>query len=126
MAKDPRRNSLLRRTRIQHGLTQSQFAEIAGVQPKTVQRWESGESSPRPYSIQRLCIHFNTTPADLGVLYADQQEEERKENHEPISHHAQNRTSPGHDPFCCLLLVLLGCLLLTVALVLVAGMERFM
>jgi hypothetical protein len=35
MAKDPRHSSPLRKIRLQHGLTQSQLAEIAGVEPKT-------------------------------------------------------------------------------------------
>jgi transcriptional regulator with XRE-family HTH domain len=118
MAKEPRHNFLLRRIRLQHGLTQSQFAEIAGVQPKTVQRWERGQSSPRSYSVQRLCLHFNTTPADLGVLDAFGQGEERKESHKPVSPQAQGTVSPEHFLFCCILLALFVCLLLIGALAL--------
>jgi transcriptional regulator with XRE-family HTH domain len=124
MAKEPRHNFLLRRIRLQHGLTQSQFAEIAGVQPKTVQRWERGISSPRPYSVQRLCLHFNTTPAGLGVFDADGQGEERKESHEPVSPQTQGVVAPGHILFCCIILVLLVCLLLIGALVLAASVGR--
>lgn len=122
MAKEPRRNFLLRRIRLQHGLTQSQFAEIAGVQPKTVQRWERGISSPRPYSVQRLCLHFNTTPTELGVFDADGQGEEGKGNREPASPQAQGAVCPRHILFCCIFLALLVCLLLIGALVLFAGM----
>ena len=126
MAKDPRHHSLLRRIRIQHGLTQSQFAEIAGVGPKTVQRWERGASSPRLFSIQRLCTHFNITPADLGILDTDQQQEESKEIQESIRHHPEDGTSPDQHPCCCFLLALLGSLLGTGALMLAAGMRRLL
>lgn len=124
MAKEPRRNFLLWRIRLQHGLTQSQFAEIAGVQPKTVQRWERGISSPRPYSVQRLCLHFNTTPADLGVFDADEQGEERKESCEPASPQVQSAVSPRHVLFCCIFLALLVCLLLIGAFVFFASKGR--
>jgi transcriptional regulator with XRE-family HTH domain len=102
MAKNTRHPSPLRRIRLQHGLTQSQLAEIAGVEPKTVQRWESGANSPRLFSIQRLCAHFNAVPADLGFLDMDQQHEESQETHASIRHHSKDKASPDRQPCCCL------------------------
>jgi transcriptional regulator with XRE-family HTH domain len=111
MAKDPLYPFLLRRMRLQHGLTQSQFAEIAGVEPKTVQRWERGVTSPRPFSLQRLCAHFNTTPAELGLLDTDPQHEESQETPASTRLHREERlASADHRRGCCLLLVLLGSL----------------
>jgi transcriptional regulator with XRE-family HTH domain len=118
MAKDPRYPSLLRRIRLQHGLTQSQFAEIAGVDPKTVQRWETGATAPRLFSVQRLCEHFNTTPAELGLLDMDPQHDESQETRILTRQHLEGRTSPDERPGCCLLLVLLGLLLCTRGLLL--------
>ena len=126
MAKDPRHPSPLRRIRLQHGLTQSQLAEIAGVEPKTVQRWESGTNSPRLFSIQRLCAHFNAVPADLGLLDTDQQHEESQETHASIHHHPEDKAAPDRQPCCCLLLVLLASLLGTGGLVLAAGKRRLL
>src|SRR6266567_8829888 len=126
MAKDPRHPSPLRRIRLQHGLTQSQLAEIAGVEPKTVQRWESGANSPRLFSIQRLCAHFNAVPADLGLLDTDQQHEESQETHASIHHHPEDKAAPDRQPCCCLLLVLLASLLGTGGLVLAAGKRRLL
>lgn len=120
MAKNPDHSSLLRKIRLQHALTQSQFAQIAGVEPKTVQRWESGENSPRPFSIQRLCAHFNATPAELG-LNIEQQCEESQTIYPSIRHHPKDRLSPDRRFCCCLLLGLPGCLLCTGTVVLVAG-----
>jgi transcriptional regulator with XRE-family HTH domain len=126
MAKDPRHSSPLRKIRLQHGLTQSQLAEIAGVEPKTVQRWESGTNSPRLFSIQRLCAYFNATPADLGLLDTDQPHEESQETRASIPHHSEDKASPDRQPCCCLLLMLLGSLLGTGGLVLAAGKRRLL
>lgn len=125
MAKDLHYPSLLRRMRLQHGLTQSQFAEIAGVEPKTVQRWESGATAPRLFSIQRLCAHFNTTPAELGLLDMEQLYDESQETRGSTDHHRAGRLSPNDRQGCCLLLVLLGSLPCIAGLVLVATSNGF-
>ena len=126
MAKNPRHSSRLRRMRLQHGLTQSQLAEIAGVEPKTVQRWESGANSPRLFSIQRMCAYFNATPADLGLLDTDQQREESQETHKSTLHLPQDQALPHRRPCCCLLLALPGSLLVTAGLALAAGKRRLL
>ena len=122
MAKDPRHPSLLRRIRLQHSLTQSQLAEIVGVEPKTVQRWESGTNSPSLSSIQRLCAHFNVTPVDLGLLDTDWQDEGSQETDASIRHEPEDRAVPVRKSCCRLLLMLLGSLLSTAGLVLSTGM----
>ena len=66
MAKQPPPNVLLQRERMQHFLTQSELAEIIGVDTKTVQRWELGMRKPRPYYMRKLCEYFGKTPAALG------------------------------------------------------------
>lgn len=45
--------------RIEHGLTQTDMGEIAGVSDKTISAWESGARCPKvvPY-IQNICNHF--------------------------------------------------------------------
>ncbi len=42
--------------RKKHKLTQERLAEMIGVDCRTVQRWESGESIPQPLHIEALAI----------------------------------------------------------------------
>jgi len=46
----------LRQWRIAHGLTQSQLAQLLGVQRNTVTRWEIGERTPPPGNVLDLAI----------------------------------------------------------------------
>lgn len=66
MAKQPSPNVLLQRERMRHFLTQSELAEIIGVDTKTVQRWELGLRRPRAYYMRKLCEYFGKTPEALG------------------------------------------------------------
>lgn len=48
----------IRRLREQHGLTQRELGEIAGVSDKAVSTWELGSKAPRMGAITRLAAHF--------------------------------------------------------------------
>jgi len=47
------------------GLTQVALAEMLGVHPITVARWETGERAPDIYTLKRLAAALNTT---VGAL----------------------------------------------------------
>jgi transcriptional regulator with XRE-family HTH domain len=55
----------LRAWRLRRFLTQQQLADKLGVPYQSVQRWESGQSFPRPGSLRRLCEALEVTPDDL-------------------------------------------------------------
>ncbi len=46
-------------------LTQKELAQALGTNYQTVQRWESGESTPRPAAMRRLCAVLGVTPDEL-------------------------------------------------------------
>ena len=48
----------IRRIRTEHGLTQEEFGEIAGVSSMAVSQWENGRAVPRMGSVQRIADHF--------------------------------------------------------------------
>jgi transcriptional regulator with XRE-family HTH domain len=117
MAKTSRPKTGIQRVREQHRLTQSEFADIAGVSPKTVQRWEQGTYIPRDYSLYRLCEHFNIMPEVLDVHNTDEDDEEEIAQQQP-DHAAEDNPSKENTSFC-LFLMLLGHLLLALILVVV-------
>ena len=43
------------------GLTQEELADLANVTVRTIQRLESGESTPRPYTIKAIAAALDTT-----------------------------------------------------------------
>ena len=55
----------LRAWRTRRFLTQKELAEKVGVPYQTVQRWESGESFPRPKHLRQLCAALDVTPDEL-------------------------------------------------------------
>jgi len=55
----------LKAWRTRRFLTQKGLAEKVGVPYQTIQRWESGQSFPRPRHLQRLCTALEVTPDDL-------------------------------------------------------------
>lgn len=55
----------LRSWRTRRFLTQKGLAEKIGVPYQTVQRWESGQSFPRPSHLRRLCEALEVTPDEL-------------------------------------------------------------
>ena len=52
----------LRRRRL---LTQEELAQAVGTTYQTIQRWERGESEPRPAAKRRLCAVLGVTPDEL-------------------------------------------------------------
>src|SRR5438874_7662119 len=61
-------NRKLKREREQRGWTQADVASKIDSDPKTIGRWERGETFPTPYLIQRLIATFGKSPEDLGLI----------------------------------------------------------
>jgi transcriptional regulator with XRE-family HTH domain len=55
----------LRAMRISKQLTQSQLAEIVGVETATISRWETGEFLPSDENADALLPALGATPADF-------------------------------------------------------------
>ena len=55
----------IKRLREQHGLTQAELGEIAGVSDKAVSTWENGTAEPRMGAVQRIAEHFNITKGSI-------------------------------------------------------------
>jgi len=56
------------RLREREALSQEQFAERVGVEPRTVQRWERGVHRPRRSQVRRICRSFGSSPTDFGLV----------------------------------------------------------
>src|SRR5947199_10313163 len=68
-------NQLLRQARLEHGWTQKDVADRIGAPLNlNVNRWERGTSKPSAYYVQKLCKIYEKTPADLGFLPLQTQE----------------------------------------------------
>ncbi len=50
------------------GLNQERFAEAAGVDRSTVQRWESGETGPQPWQRPKIAKILRVTASELDLL----------------------------------------------------------
>ena len=48
----------IKNLRLQHNLSQKEFAAIAGVSDKAVSTWENGTKTPRMGAIQKIADHF--------------------------------------------------------------------
>ena len=60
----------LRYERERRGWSQADLASRVGSDPKTVARWERGESLPRPYHRQALCELFGKNAEEFGLISA--------------------------------------------------------
>jgi transcriptional regulator with XRE-family HTH domain len=67
----PLPNLRLKRERELRGWSQADLAEKVGCDTKTVGRWESGDSIPRPYHRQSLCEIFGKNAEELGLIGED-------------------------------------------------------
>jgi len=67
----PSPNLRLKRERELRGWSQADLAEKVGCDTKTVGRWESGDSNPRPYHRQPLCEIFGKNAEELGLIGED-------------------------------------------------------
>src|SRR5438132_14391811 len=62
-------NLLLRGAREERGWTQKDVADRIGApHPLNISRWESGTAFPRSHYIEQLCLLFDKTPRELGLL----------------------------------------------------------
>ena len=59
---------LLRQERELRGWSRAYIAEQVGVDVATVGRWERGERLPHSHYRQKLCVLFEKSPRDLGLL----------------------------------------------------------
>ena len=55
----------LKHLRISHGMTQAEFAKIAGVSDKAVSTWENGLKMPRMGCIQKIADYFNIPTSQI-------------------------------------------------------------
>lgn len=62
----------LRDLRIDHDLTRAQMAEIIGVSPKTISRYESGDAEPSISILIQLAIYFKVTTDYICGLEKDE------------------------------------------------------
>lgn len=56
---------LIRRHRVERGLTQAALAKKVGVSVRTVQKWETGAQRPKNSNLLRLARILGLDPADL-------------------------------------------------------------
>ncbi len=67
-------NEQLRWERQRRGWSRAYIAEQIGVaDPKTVGRWERGDAFPSAYFLQKLCVLFEMSAEDLGLLQRENQ-----------------------------------------------------
>ena len=57
--------SNIRKIREEHGMSQKEFAEIAGVTFSSVSLWELGKTEPRMGSLQKIADYFHIRKTDL-------------------------------------------------------------
>lgn len=62
------KNKKLIAARKRKSLTQEDLAEMVGVVPVTISRWENNEQWPRAYALKKLCQVLDVSPEELGFL----------------------------------------------------------
>ncbi len=62
---------LLKAERERHGWSLVKFAELLGTTTRTVSRWEQGLVIPYPYYREQLCMLYEKTAEELGLLPDD-------------------------------------------------------
>lgn len=50
----PQIGKLIRKLRLENGLTQEQFAALVGVTYSSMNRWENGHTKPSPLAMQKI------------------------------------------------------------------------
>lgn len=63
----------IKNLRLQHNLSQKEFAAIAGVSDKAVSTWENGTKTPRMGAIQKIADHFGLLKSAIIEPSIDQQ-----------------------------------------------------
>jgi WD40 repeat protein/transcriptional regulator with XRE-family HTH domain len=87
--KQPQWAGIIKNERERRSWTQSYLATKVGVDPKTVSRWETGQSYPRSYQRQKFVELFGRTLAQLGFADTDIID---------VDEHAQMELSPSQAP----------------------------
>ena len=82
--------SNIKKLRLDHGLDQVQFGEIAGVTDKAVSSWENNISIPRMGAIEKLATYFGIKKSDII---------EEKEIPTSISHYGGQDNDITFDDF---------------------------
>src|SRR5436853_5698269 len=70
---------LLKAEREKRGWSLTKLAEVLGTTARTVSRWEQGLAVPYPYYRERLCVLYDKTAEELGLL-SDANENDVVEN----------------------------------------------
>lgn len=55
----------IKKLRLEHNLSQKEFAKIAGVSDKAVSTWENGTKEPRMRTIQKIADFFGIKKSDI-------------------------------------------------------------
>ncbi len=84
------KNELLRHAREGRGLTRESLAEKIGSSGRAVGSWERGERFPSPIFRERLCEILGKSPEQLGLMEAEEVEEEVQEVKERLPHHVMD------------------------------------
>ncbi|HET8842670.1 MAG TPA: FxSxx-COOH system tetratricopeptide repeat protein [Ktedonobacteraceae bacterium] len=61
-------NYRLRQERIRRNWRQQELADLLGIAPVTVSRWEGGTQQPSLYYREKLCAFFGKSPEELGLV----------------------------------------------------------
>lgn len=93
-------NQQLRRERELKGWSQQDLAEQLGTTPLSVSRWECAVTVPKPYFRRKLCVLFERSAEELGLLAGHVQDDSDLQgkpdgNH---SHTVTGSSAPLRDP----------------------------
>jgi DNA-binding transcriptional regulator YiaG len=61
----------LRELRAATGLDRAALARKAEVTPRTLRRWETGETQPRGWRVAMLALALGVTPAEIQAALAE-------------------------------------------------------
>lgn len=62
---------LLKRKLKEEGQTLDKFSKAVGVSTRTVNRWKSGENTPKPKDLEKIARVLNCKPQDFDPFFAD-------------------------------------------------------
>lgn len=101
MNEQAKENQALKRAREHKGWTQAELAEKIGSTPLTVYRWERRRSIPSLHFRRKLCDVLETTPEQLDLLPAQEQQLASPDLSAPLSPPSESRKllppfTPGH------------------------------
>lgn len=68
MDSEKKPNTILRRERQLRGWSQQRVAELVGTSEDVVSRWERGERRPSPFFQEKLCVLYEKSAEELGLL----------------------------------------------------------